>query len=55
MRKVSQKGKIILAVIERVLDWFCHSNEPAPNWWRTTGPYKTILEVVESEQGIDTN
>jgi len=46
MRKI-QSRRILDAAIEAVLDWYCHSDGPAPEWWRTTGPYNIILLILE--------
>ena len=46
MKNLSTKGKIWQAAIKVVLDWYCHDNNPAPAWWRTTGPYNEILKAL---------
>ena len=28
--------------------WYCHDNNPPPEWWRRTGPYKNWLEALEA-------
>lgn len=47
--KPSLQERIFEAALQSVLDWYCHNNEPLPQWWLTTGPYNLILENMREE------
>jgi len=47
-RQLSKGGKVILAAVNTVLDWYCHSDAPPPPWARIS-PYKEIVASLPQE------
>jgi hypothetical protein len=42
----SIQERVVEKALKLVLDWYCHSDAPCPEWWKRVGPYKDILEVL---------